>query len=380
MSNICHLQTSVKCSILLDVMSIHVQLSDEAKAKLKRQSVASTVTSLIISILSIALIGCVLGLLVKFIPDDEPPVMISYSAPATTESEESSERQVQTNRSNPTPQSSSAMANVMTSVSASAVSIPTTEKNVDVESMDFGDLDDFGGDFADDSVMADSTFFGAQITGDRICYVIDYSLSMRSQGRVELMKEELSNSISQLEGGAEFNMLFFAGPVWQSSDKIVLKEGERHAIISKTIQEDGKEVTWTGVGSTKESELAKLKPTWVKPTSANIKKALKEIKENPLVLGTEWGKPLRKAFELKPTPDVIVFMTDGSGGNEKTVEEIGKIANKKSIVVNTIALMEPNARGPMVKLAQMTSGTAIMVEKDGKIIDLMQEGEATAKK
>ena len=229
------------------------------------------------------------------------------------------------------------------------------------------------------SEVANSTFFGAEIKGGRVCYVIDYSLSMSLLGRVDLMKEELVRSIAQLEGQAEFSMLFFAGPVWQSSDKLVLSEG-RHPIIINTIQEDGEQVAWSGVSSVDSEELAKLKPKWVTPTAENIEKAQKEINDTPLVRGTDWGKPLYKALELDPTPEVIVFVTDGLSRDEKIIEEIGKIANKKSIVVNTIALMEPQARGPLVKLAGMTSGTAIMVEKDGKIIDLMQEGEATAKK
>lgn len=97
----------------------------------------------------------------------------------------------------------------------------------------------------------------------------------------------------------------------------------------------------------------------------------------PLAWGTEWGKPLKKALELNPKPEVIVFMTDGVAGNyQDAVDKITKTARKQSIVINAVSLLEPKAADGMKQLAEKTGGTAIMV-KDAKTIEDLFKGEIT---
>ena len=173
------------------------------------------------------------------------------------------------------------------------------------------------------------------------------------------------------------SLVFFAGPVWQASDQLVFKQGTKHATIEKTIQEDGEEVIWERTSSTSDREFEKLKPNWIKPSKENLKESIEQIQSMPLALGTEWGKPLRKALEMKPQPEVIVFMTDGvAGETEEIVEEITEIAKKKSIVINAVALLEPRAADGMKALAEKTGGTAIMVRSEDEIEDLFT-GEIT---
>ena len=175
-------------------------------------------------------------------------------------------------------------------------------------------------------------------------------------------------------------LLFFSGAVWQSTDQIV-PDATNPGRISKTIQMDGKEVEWNGRFSLDEREERKFRPQWIKPTEENIASAIQQIEETPLMDGTDWGKPLRKALDLKPQPEVIVFMTDGSSGSASTAiaEEIGKAAKRKSILVNTISLMEPQAKDDMKRLAELTGGSAIMVRNAQEIEDLMT-GEVTVRK
>jgi len=356
-------------------MSIHVSTSEEAQERLKKQKTASTITSVLVSLVVIALLGTVLGLLTILIPSKEVETIISYQAPAIEE-ETTNEPKVRVQqRQVPTPPSAaSAVANVITTTAPTSVSIPDTNTMTNVESPDFGSMDDFGMGFGMEEAMSSSTsFFGAKVTGTKICYVIDYSLSMRGK-REALMRVELANSIENLKGGAEYSLLFFAGPVWQASDQLVIDDQR----IVKTIQEDGKEVNWNKKFSLDEREQRKFRPQWIKPTATNIEKSLEQIKSTPLVLGTEWGKPLRAAFDLKPSPDVIIFMTDGSSGKSSTAisEEIGKLAKRKSITVNCIALMEPKAKDDLKRMADMTGGTAMMVRNEQEIEDLTT-GEVT---
>jgi len=86
-----------------------------------------------------------------------------------------------------------------------------------------------------------------------------------------------------------------------------------------------------------------------------------------------------KALEMKPQPDVIIFMTDGSSGKSSMsiATEVGRLAKRKSITINTIALMEPKAKEEMKVLAEATGGTAIMVRAGGKEIEDLFTGEVT---
>jgi len=247
---------------------------------------------------------------------------------------------------------------------------------VEVESADFGSSADFGMGFGfEDSENSTTTFFGSTVSGTRIAYVIDYSASMRSKGRVELMKQELSDSVAALEGGAEYALIFFAGPVWQSSDTIeFMPDGKK---LKTVTQKDGTIINWDGGTNLKDKELQKVKVEWNKPSKENIKESLQHIEDMPLVWGTEWGKPLRKALELKPQPEVIIFMTDGlAGRSEDIAEEISSTAKDKGIVINAVSLLEPAAEEGMKILAEKTGGTAIIV-RDEKTIEDLFTGEVT---
>lgn len=75
------------------------------------------------------------------------------------------------------------------------------------------------------------------------------------------------------------------------------------------------------------------------------------------------------ALEMNPKPDLIFFMTDGSaGGNSlEAAKDIGRKAKKDGVIINTIALMLPQAKEAMGELAKRTGGAFTMVDKDGKI-------------
>ena len=360
-------------------MSIHVEISEEAKEKLKKQKAAATVSSFLISIAVIGILATILATLTILIPTKEIETIISYKAPPVDQEIDNKPVIQKQQRQTPTPPAaSSAVANVITTSSPTAISIPDTNQMVEVESADFGSSADFGMGFGfEDSENSTTTFFGSTVSGSRIAYVIDYSLSMKAQGREKLMRQELSDSITKLEGGADFSLIFFAGPVWQASDQLVFKQGASHATIEKTIQENGKEVTWKHVSGTSEKELEKLQPDWLTPSKEQLEKCVQQINDMPLALGTEWKKPLMKALELKPQPEVIIFMTDGlAGRSEDIAEEISSAAKDKGIVINAVSLLEPAAEEGMKTLAEKTGGTAIIVRDENTIEDLFT-GEVT---
>ena len=359
-------------------MSIHLELSPEAQEKLRRQKASASVVSILVSLLVIALLCVVLGLMTILIPTKEVETMISYQAPAV-EQEVSNEPKVrvQNNRVVTPPSAASAVVNVITTTSQTSISIPDTNVMTNTESPDFGSMDDFGMGFGVEEAMSSSTsFFGSEVSGTRIAYVIDYSLSMQSRGRDSLMRAELTDSISNLEGGAEYSLIFWAGPVWQAGDK--LNEIRQPTMVKG---EDGEGYEWEyieGKSDTFAPKGKKQKMQWTKPTRENIRRSLRHIKDTPLIWGTEWKYPLEYALDMKPAPEIIIFMTDGTSGSKglQHAQELGKRASKEGIVINSVALMEPKAEEGMKLLAQLSGGSATMVISENEVKDMFT-GEVT---
>lgn len=122
-------------------MSLHVEMSDEAIARLKARKKQSTIMSILISILSIVLIGAILAFVAIIIPAIETPTIVTYQS-SNVEEEEFEEKKIQKDVQRPTTTpAATSIAKVITTDAASpvAVSIPVTETFS--ESLDFGEID-----------------------------------------------------------------------------------------------------------------------------------------------------------------------------------------------------------------------------------------------
>jgi hypothetical protein len=93
------------------------------------------------------------------------------------------------------------------------------------------------------------------------------------------------------------------------------------------------------------------------------------VKETPLVLGTIWDHPLEMALAMEPKPDIIFFMTDGVAGkkSEEIAKEMGRKAKAKGVVINTVALMVPQAQEPLKQLAKLSGGQFSIVKEGGAV-------------
>ncbi len=121
-------------------------MSPEALARLAQQRRNSTISSLLIAILSIVLIGIIMTIiLLKFnIPKPEP--IVTYTAP-TQEDTEIQEKVVNQQIQRQTSAPSSSMAKVIAAATSSPVSVPVPDVDVPDVSADFGDGSDFGAGF-----------------------------------------------------------------------------------------------------------------------------------------------------------------------------------------------------------------------------------------
>lgn len=208
-----------------------------------------------------------------------------------------------------------------------------------------------------------AVFFGMEMRAQRIAYVIDFSQSMRADGRDVLMREELSKSVKGLPDKTKYQLIFFSGPVWVAGDEV----------SSNTVKHKGKDYKWTSKSLWEWlPEGPMMKPDWIDSSEGERKKSLNLIKNTELVGGTDWESPLEMAMNMDPAPETIFFMTDGAMENrdmERLVRGLAAKAKSKNIKINTVNMMVPDesANKAMGDLASRTGGKYTIVEKGGKV-------------
>lgn len=342
--------------------------SPEAKAALARQRRWATVSSLLLAIVAVVLVLLVLAfVLLPSLRVEHTPI-VSYSA--IREKEEAVDQREVTPQVQRQPSAPSAsMARVVASNSSSPTAVPVPDVESVDPSLDFGYGDDFGAGWGSGDGLGSggATFFGQTTRAERVAFVIDFSASMKKDGRDDLMRKELQKSLAGLMPETKFQMIFFAGPAWVADDK--LTSGRKTAEVKG---DRGHTFKWACGGSAHDWKQVgkRQQPSWLEATDGQISKAKKSVRETGLVWGTVWGPPLEMALSMEPAPQVIYFMTDGAAGNKsaETAKSIGNRAKGLGITINCIAMMEPRAHDAMKDLAKRTNGQFTKVMKGGKVI------------
>jgi hypothetical protein len=346
-------------------MSLHAKPSPEAQARLDAMKRNATISSIVIAFLTILLIGLLLAFFFITPMFKDVPVLVSYQAPVQQEEVQEIKKMSTSARQKPSAPSS-ASAKVIASSAPSDIAIPVPDVDVTEPSVDFGSGNDFGDGWSsgDDSGMGGgASFFNQKVKAKRVVYVIDYSQSMKGV-RDQLMRAEMKKSIEHLGDGLQFQMIFFAGPVWVAGQEVqqkgkvaTVKDGSRKYEWKSNSDHHG----WEPVGK-------KQVPKWMHVDKKSVAESLKYVKETPLVAGTIWDHPLEMAMSMEPQPDIIFFMTDGIAGkkSEAIAKEMGRKASSKGIVINTVALMVPQAQEPLKVLAKTSGGQFSIVKENGK--------------
>ncbi len=208
-------------------------------------------------------------------------------------------------------------------------------------------------------------FFKASSTSDElnVCYVIDFSLSLKGK-KERILRNEFAKSIEELPEDTNFASYFFAGPVWLPGDKITIQQKKK----LYQVKHHGVVVNWkANQVHAWESDIPTATATW-RPANHGMRTSLIEkIKKQELVWGTDWSSPLKVAMNMEPKPDVIYFMTDGSCNTAKeSAIEAAEIAQEKGIRINTIAMMHPQAEKPMQYLAAKSGGDFVIIDQKGE--------------
>ena len=340
--------------------------SPEAKDALRRQRRSASLSSILIAILTVVLIGLCLALI--FLPGYyfETETIVTYNA-GLAEEESLKKKQMTRQMTRQPSAPSSSMAKVIASTTPSPTAIPVPDVHVPDPSTGFGSGDDFGEGWGSGSgAGGGTTFFGQTSTAERIAFVIDYSLSMKGD-RVVLMRKELQRSLDKMIPGTKFQMIFFAGPAWVAGNKVTSNRK-----TAEVKGERGHKFKWKcGGGATNWKPVGKRQtPDWLEATNGQLSKAKKTVRETKLVWGTIWEPPLEMALDMEPPPQVIYFMTDGTAGKAsgQTAKTIGARARSKGITINCVAMMEPKAAAAMLEMAKRTDGQFTKVMKGGKVV------------
>lgn len=350
--------------------------SPEAEARYRAQRRNTTIASLLIGVLVLLLIGVIFLKIGVYIYQNKTEPIVTFTSPVI--SENVLEKPKVTNQvvKKPSPSSSSAVSQVLVSKnSTSSFSVPVADTVTDNLSLDFGTSEGFGSGWGDTGSGFGSAgggefaLMGQKGSGERVCFIIDYSKSMDVKDKIGLLKKELKETLEDLPSGIDFSLIFFAGPIWTHHDRIT--HAPSGGGNNTKMEYDGKEYIWKHKNwklSSDESKVLERNPEWLTIDSGVKEELVAAVEEMNLSYGTEWGKPLEKAFELKPLPEVIVFLTDGLTGKDPngTVEQYGELAKKKGVKINTISLLEPKARPAMSRLADLAGGEFSLVDKSGK--------------
>ena len=110
-------------------MSLHAQLSPEAQARLDAQRRNSTISSVIISLLGVVLIGLILAFILIKPLFMETPTIVTYSGNQNQDEEMETRKMTNQIQRNPSAPSSS-MAKVIAANTSSPTAVPVPEVDV----------------------------------------------------------------------------------------------------------------------------------------------------------------------------------------------------------------------------------------------------------
>lgn len=216
------------------------------------------------------------------------------------------------------------------------------------------------------------SFLGQTALGRRVIYVVDVSGSMSAIGqgekisRFDLLKKELTKSISQLPAGTAFQVLFFSDFAWPPGE-VNSRNGEAFGKYRwPTI--DGSYDTLS-VENYKKAKIPTFKYLQVTPFSLQDMKKIIDDADNPG--GTNWGSGLLMALSANPKPDVIFFMTDGNRSDEMGWIDVVTAENKRKLpmtVIHTSAMQQPDAAVELDLLAKRNNGKFTVVLGEGKVV------------
>lgn len=316
-------------------------------------------------------IAVILALVVILPSRQDEPEIVAAIAPVSKKKQEMQKKNVvkQTKKTSASAAAAAPLAQLMRANAVAKISMPQITKT-SKGPLGIGEADFGSGGFGSggDGLGMGASFFGGTSTGKRFLFVIDHSGSMSKQ-QVKLRDDELERALNSLKG-VQYQVLLFAGGGYYAWEGWSMKEQNRKLNIATGPEGSYKFESKKGAGDFDfdgpESGLPKEK--WLDASASNIKKTMKVVKSEKLFYGTDWGLALDIGHRMEPPPDVIFFMSDGTGGNSPPpILAINKKFGKPPI--NTVAMQTKQGIQQFAEIAKRTDASFTIVDKKGEPID-----------
>ncbi|MFO1483666.1 MAG: hypothetical protein U1F71_09950 [Verrucomicrobiaceae bacterium] len=266
------------------------------------------------------------------------------------------------------PQTSAMAASVspMLSTAASDIAMPDLNFAANTNELNLGtSFGSFGSGVTTGGVGGKVSFLGNTATAKHVVFVVDVSgsmsASMNVQGsglmsRFDLLKKELSKSISAMASGTAYQILFFSDFAWPHD---ALDSNDMRALNN---------YEWKITATSRNVSIPRF--SYLAANGTNISKSKKIIAEANNPGGTNWGSGLLMALKGSPKPDVIFFMTDGNRNDEQGwIDAVTQENSRgKRTIIHTTAMGTPDAARDLDAMAKRNGGKFTAVMADGKIV------------
>ncbi|HRH94797.1 MAG TPA: hypothetical protein PLB55_02625 [Prosthecobacter sp.] len=309
-------------------------------------------------------VAVVLVLLLMHVPmiDFTRPEIVATSAVEELENE--SWKKVTT----AAPQTSPMAASVspLLSTGISDIAMPEVDFAATASDLNLGtSFGSFGSGVTTGGAGGKVSFLGNTATAKHVVFVVDVSGSMSASmnvsgsglmTRFDLLKKELSKSISALAAGTAYQVIFFSDFAWP------------HDVVDSNDMRALNAYDWKITPQTKNVTIPRF--SYLAANPSNIGKSKKIITEANNPGGTNWGSGLLMALKGSPRPDVVFFMTDGNRSDEQGWINVVTTENSrgKRTIIHTTALGTPDAARDLDEMARRNGGKFTAVMADGKIV------------
>ena len=335
----------------------------------RRNKIYSVLTGVAVT----AILCLLMLIVVTSAPRAEPPQIV---ASAPEEQAENIETQVMQKPKNvPTPVAPTAGAMAMDVVTASAAS-DITMQTFDSPGIGMGDAT-MGMGFGSSMTFgtgggSSAMFFGSKSSGQRFLFVLDASISMQPN-QVKLRDAELERTLKTLRG-VDYHVMLFAGGAYFADKGWGVKPVDGKPRFGPTEFFSPEGDYRFKAKSLFDHSLAKADssfpaPKWTKATTSTTRKSINFVKESKRFSGTDWDNALELAHLMKPSPDVIFFMSDGQDRDLNVSSILSNSKRHGRPKINCIAMQTADGKESFAELAKGSKGTFTIVDKDGESID-----------
>lgn len=183
-------------------MSLHAQLSPEAQARLHAQQRNSTITSIIISILSVLLIGILLLWILLPTVENFTPEIVSYQSNVDDEQKIQKREMTRAVERKPSAPSSN-MARVIAANTTSLTAVPIPDVDVPDPSAELGDGNDFADGWGSGEEAGGGGFTSIPATMRERCSKEDRLQRLANNGGNERCEEAVEKALQWIKKNPE---------------------------------------------------------------------------------------------------------------------------------------------------------------------------------